>query len=631
VKPSKSPRVVSRENAVMPNIMSSARSAAAALVILSLASTGLLVVGLLNYFNYSNPYTYVPTGPITLIDADISPKANHTLIIVLDGVRADVFYAIDKPSLDYFGSWANLTDIQCSTLISVSRAGYGVIPSGVNTSESQVIANEHTGPFTADSLWRSTLRHDGTTAFVGSETWHELFGEWMNYSITFSESVPGEETLVVNTTSGYAPIEQELPAYSDGLISAYAVELVTTHLPTFTVVHFCETDEIGHENGSLSDSYRAAIERQDAYIGEILSAYDALGILNSTLVMVTSDHGQTDFPGKGGEHGGIEPEVLHTPLLMRGPRVVPGIYSDSHHQNSIAPTAAVVMGWEIPYDASGSVLFDSLNLSLREESIYRINQASLRLEQGKARAQVMGHAEMLASDIDAAGSLLSQAESNFSAGLYEQAIDAAMAAEESSIMILQFSLYSKISEETAIRLAVLLLSGCMIGGVIIVSRRARRVLVEAVPVRQRAVMIALPMSVYLIILPITTVLSGWQFSASYLAAYFDELFLRLFAIVLVPFVTAVAVLLLIQRYVAKKQDQSEVMTSAKGFIASTAILYLLSVSLIIVFNGNGLPWHAQDVTVPLMYFFILLSAIAFAVYSAVTLGIGHIYAFRKRK
>ena len=614
----------------MLNNMLSTRTVVAALVVLSITSTGLLVVGLFNYFNYANPYSYVPIGPVTLIDTDINPKANYTLIFVLDGVRADVFYSLAKPNIDSIDAWANLTNVQSSTLLSVSRAGYGVIPSGVNTSESQIIANEHIGPFTADSLWKTTFRHDGTTAFVGSETWHELFGEWMNYSITFSESVPGHATLVVNTTLGYDPIEEELPAYSDALVSAYTIDLVNAHSPAFTVVHFSETDEIGHEIGSLSESYSDAIKRQDTYIGEILAAYDALGILNSTMVILTSDHGQTDFAGKGGEHGGIEPEILHIPLLIRGPRVISGIYTNSHHQNSIAPTVAAVMGWEIPYDASGSILFECLDFSPQEEAIYRINQATLRLEQAVARAQVMGYAGSLAPSIDSANSQLLAAEGNFTLGLYEQATNTAMASETLSDSILRLSWYSKINEESTFRLAVLILFLGAAFGVIYLFGKARRALCKVIPERESVGMIALSILVYFVLLLLTALLSGWQFSASYLAAYFDELFLRLFAIALVPFVSVFVILFLVQKYTTRRLGQLEVMLSFREFIFTTAVFYLLSISLIIVFNGTGLPWFAQDVTVPLMYFFILISAISFTIYSTVTQAVYHVFRTRKQ-
>ncbi|MFW9961336.1 MAG: alkaline phosphatase family protein [Candidatus Thorarchaeota archaeon] len=608
--------------------MPSTRSVATVLVVLSLISTSLLVVGLFNYFDYSNPYSYVPTEPASLIDSNINPKANHTIIFVLDGVRADVFYNTPKPNIDSFSGWANMTNVQCSTLLSVSRAGYGVISSGVNTSESQIIANENLGAFTADSLWKCAIRHNETTAFVGSETWYELFGEWMNYSITFSQSVPGQAALVVNTTSGYAPVEEEIPAYSDELVSTYSIELVNSRLPTFTVIHFSETDEIGHENGTLSESYRDALMRQDTYIGEILSAYEASGILNSTLVIVTSDHGQTDFPGKGGEHGGIEPEVLHTPLLMIGPRVVPGIYNDLHSQTSIAPTVASIMGWEIPYDASGGILFETLDFSLREEAIYRINQAELRLNHAIARAQVMAYAGILTQDIDATNSQLIQAESNFTSGFYEQAIELAMTSEALSDSILRLSWYSKVNEETTFRFAILILFLGASFGVIYLFGRARQLLGKMIPEKESMGMIAISIMAYFVVLPLAALLSGWQFSASYLAAYFDELFFRLFAIALLPFVVTIVVLLLYHKYALKNQAASEVISSYREFILATSVLYLLGISFIIVFNGTGLPWYAQDVTIPLMYFFILISAISFTIYSVLTLVIGRILTKR---
>jgi len=601
------------------------------LIILSITCTGLLVVGLFNYFDYSNPYSYVPTEPVSLIDSNINPKANHTIIFVLDGVRADVFYNTLKPNIDSFGSWANLTNVQCSTLLSVSRAGYGVISSGVNTSESQIIANENLGAFTADSLWKCAIRHNEPTAFVGSETWHELFGEWMNYSITFSQSIPGQSALVVNTTLGYTPVEAEILSYSDELVSTYTIGLVNSNLPTFAVVHFSETDEIGHENGSLSEEYRDALMRQDTYIGEILTAYETLGILNSTLIIVTSDHGQTDFPGKGGEHGGIELDALHTPLLMRGPRVIPGNYNDLNSQTSIAPTVASIMGWEMPYDASGGILFETLDFSPREEAIYRINQAELRLSHATARAHVMGYSEVMTQSIDATNSQLIQAESDFTSGLYEQAIELAMTSQALSDSILRLSWYSKVNEETTSRLAILILFLGASIAVIYLFGRARQLLSKIIPEKESVGTIALSTTAYFVVLPLTAFLSGWQFSASYLAAYFDELFLRLFAIALLPFVVTAVALFLYHKYAMKNQTIPGILASYKEFILATSVLYLLGISFIIVFNGTGLPWYAQDVAIPLMYFFILISAISFAIYSAFTLIAGRVLTSRMQK
>jgi predicted AlkP superfamily pyrophosphatase or phosphodiesterase len=94
----------------------------------------------------------------------------------------------------------------------------------------------------------------GTTAFVGSDTWHELFGSWMNYSISFRSAHPGEATVAVNVTSGGSPVEDDISSYSDSIASAYATQIANRFTPTLMVVHFSETDEIGHEVGPTSEA-----------------------------------------------------------------------------------------------------------------------------------------------------------------------------------------------------------------------------------------------------------------------------------------------------------------------------------------------------------------------------------------
>ncbi len=157
-------------------MMNGWRLTGTALMLLLLGCTGLLVAGAFEYLSYTNPYSYVPTPQVALIDTNISPTTNYSIIFVLDGMRADLFQETLKPGIDAYDDWANFTDVECSRLLSVSRAGFGVISSGVNTSESQVISNDYDGPFGADSLWNTSLRNGGTTAFVGSDTWYELFG-----------------------------------------------------------------------------------------------------------------------------------------------------------------------------------------------------------------------------------------------------------------------------------------------------------------------------------------------------------------------------------------------------------------------------------------------------------------------
>ncbi len=591
------------------------RLTGAALVLLLLGCTGLLMVGAFEYLGYVNPYSYVPTQPAPLIDTNISHTANYSIIFVLDGMRADVFHETYKPGIDAYNDWAIFTDVSCSRLLSVSRAGYGVISSGVNTSESQVISNDHTGPFGADSFWNASLRNGGTTAFVGSDTWYELFGDWMNYSISFRNAYPGEPSIVVNVTSGGNPIEDEIPVYSDSIVSDYAVQIANSHTPTLMVVHFSETDEIGHELGPLTEMYREAFERQDSYINEILTAYEALGILNSTLVVVTSDHGQVSFPDRGGQHGGTEPEALNIPLILRGPRVVPGIYTDAHHQNSIAPTVSAVMGWDIPSDASGKVLFESLDFTIREEAVYRINQAALRLNQATSRIQTMGYTSLFESELNSANVALSDAETSFFANDYETAISNAISVESQSITVLTTSWSSKISEEITIRFGVFIAVLGIACGIIVFSAGGRRRLKSLFEERLSLSLTVFSSLLYLTLIPLITSLTDWQFSASYIAAYLYDFFYLVSATTLVSFLVTFVSLLVLSKAIARDAGRLNLLKVLKRFLVISVVVYFLTIFTFVAFNRLGLPWYATDVAVPLMYFFILLTGIFFVVYA----------------
>ena len=566
------------------------------------------------YLSYANPYSYVPTPRAALIDTNINPTANYTIIFVLDGMRSDLFYETYKPGIEAYDDWANFTDVECSRLLSVSRAGYGVISSGVNTSESQVISNDHEGPFGADSLWNASLRNGGTTAFVGSDTWYELFGGWMNYSVSFLNAYPGAATVAVNVTSGGSPIEDDIPAYSDAIVSDYAVQIVNSFSPTLMVVHFSETDEFGHEQGPLSDANREAFERQDSFISEILAAYDTVGILNSTLVVVTSDHGQVAFPDRGGQHGGTEPEALHIPLILRGPRIMPGIYTDAHHQNSIAPTVSAVMGWDIPSDASGNVLFECLDFTTREEAVYRINQAALRLDQAASRVQTMGYTSLFEPQLNSATGALSDAETSYSAIEYETAIANAVSAESQSNAVLSASWSSKVSEEITIRFGVFIVGFGITCGIIVFSAGGRSRLRSLFEERLSLALTVSSSLLYLVLIQLITSLTDWQFSASYIAAYLYDFIYLVSATTLVSFLVAFVSLLGLSKGIARYVGRLNLLKTLKRFLVVSVVVYFLAIFTFVGFNRLGLPWYATDVAVSLMYFFILLTGIFFVVY-----------------
>ncbi len=96
----------------------------------------------------------------------------------------------------------------------------------------------------------------------------------------------------------------------------------------------------------LSDLYDGEIAYLDFFLGEFLDVLRQHGLLNRSILVVTSDHGEYF-----GEHGlishltGLYEEALHVPLLIRYPGVIPpGEIHSPAQLSDIAPTLLDLAG-----------------------------------------------------------------------------------------------------------------------------------------------------------------------------------------------------------------------------------------------------------------------------------------------
>jgi hypothetical protein len=68
-------------------------------------------------------------------------------------------------------------------------------------------------------------------------------------------------------------------------------ERTPQRMPKFVAHEFVLTDGAGHDYGPHHEGLREALYRTDARIGKVLELLDARGMLDSTLFVITSDHG----------------------------------------------------------------------------------------------------------------------------------------------------------------------------------------------------------------------------------------------------------------------------------------------------------------------------------------------------
>jgi predicted AlkP superfamily pyrophosphatase or phosphodiesterase len=116
----------------------------------------------------------------------------------------------------------------------------------------------------------------------------------------------------------------ERPSYLCGGVAKRAGEYFAATKPDLMFVHFADPDEYGHSHGWLSPQYMKAVRASDRCLATLLSAIDASGLAESTLVIVTADHGGHGKKHSDG-HVAVDREI---PWIVRGPGVGHGILLD---------------------------------------------------------------------------------------------------------------------------------------------------------------------------------------------------------------------------------------------------------------------------------------------------------------
>lgn len=154
----------------------------------------------------------------------------------------------------------------------------------------------------------------------------------------------------------------------DAALCEMICEYVTENNPDFLFVQFDEVDAAGHGNGYGTPNHLKQIGITDGYIGKIYDTYEKLGLLDSTLFIVTADHG-----GKGTSHGGNSDAEMKIMFAAVGETVVKG---GTIGEMGVRDTASVVLyalGYEQPASWTGRVpsgLFEGVEAG--ERPVYEI-------------------------------------------------------------------------------------------------------------------------------------------------------------------------------------------------------------------------------------------------------------------
>ncbi len=155
----------------------------------------------------------------------------------------------------------------------------------------------------------------------------------------------------------YDPSEPFWPIPAE--VSPEWVEWERVHWLGHKFHHFVLSDA---DVEALRSLYAGEVRDMDALVGEVLDQIAALGLADRTVVVITADHGD-EFAEHGDfRHGqSLYRELLHVPLIIAGPSVLPGRRVETPVALvDIFPTLAEIVGGKVPPEAHGQSLLPFL-------------------------------------------------------------------------------------------------------------------------------------------------------------------------------------------------------------------------------------------------------------------------------
>ena len=232
------------------------------------------------------------------------PAVTHVVLISIDGCRPDLLLLGDTPVMHgmirrgSYTMWARTT-AESVTLPSHTSMVTGVQPTKHGIQWNADLPLEHPIYPAYPTLMQLAHQAGYTTAMAAGK------------SKFVTLNVPGSIDHV------FLPDKDTMG--NDGVADA-AVGFERQYQPGVLFVHLPQTDNAGHKYGWASPPYMAALHDADTCIGRIIKAIDDAGQTNSTVVIVSSDHG-----GAGRGHGPDDPRSRQIPWICVGPGIRPGL------------------------------------------------------------------------------------------------------------------------------------------------------------------------------------------------------------------------------------------------------------------------------------------------------------------
>jgi hypothetical protein len=269
----------------------------------------------------------------------------QVLLVGVDGVSAEGFQYATTPNITALLRTGVISLKTRAVMPTVSAPNWASILSGAGPEQHGVTSNEwspvnHTiEPTAADSAGRfpsifDAVREKYPTAAMG------MFYDW-DWLGTYVNPKLIDECLFLPDTRA---------------VTEKAVAFLKARRPVFTFVYYGHPDEVGHDQGHGTPAYFQSIADIDAEIGKLVAALREAGMLETTTIVIVSDHG-----GIAKGHGGESPTEMEVPWIASGHDVAKdAVLTRPNDAMNTAPTIARMLNIDPPACWTGRVVTEVL-------------------------------------------------------------------------------------------------------------------------------------------------------------------------------------------------------------------------------------------------------------------------------
>ncbi len=271
-------------------------------------------------------------------------RAKRVLIMTFDGIRVDALAQARTPNIDALIREGSASYTTRDVMPSVTLPNYTSHLCGAGPEVHGVADNR----WLVDNYKLAAIERDAEGYFPSSFQ-------------VLKDQVPGIRTAFYwnwkPLIRPYNPkvFDDKLNVGNDDYSQLYdrAMQFISDHRdePQFVFLYTVHTDHAGHEFAWMSPEYIKSIEDGDVQVGRMIEFLKAEGLYEDTHIFFITDHGGIN---KG--HGGVSPEEMIVPWVVRGPGIKKGFtITEANNTVNTASTVVRLFGATQPLCWTGEV------------------------------------------------------------------------------------------------------------------------------------------------------------------------------------------------------------------------------------------------------------------------------------